>query len=79
MPLSFMNAISASRGMRRKRLPGTRKPLQPAAVEAADDRLLRDLADLRRLAGGEYGLHSCPSPSLCVVVNLGQMVKGGSS
>src|SRR4051812_38140205 len=26
MPLSFMNAIRASRGMRRKRDPGTRKP-----------------------------------------------------
>ena len=32
---------------------GNPKALQPAAVEAADDRLLRDLADLRRLAGGE--------------------------
>ena len=27
MPLSFMNLYSASRGMRRKREPGTRKPL----------------------------------------------------
>ena len=57
MPLSFMKAISASRGIRRNRLPGTRKPFKPPAVEAADDRLLRDLADLRRLAGGENRLH----------------------
>jgi hypothetical protein len=27
MPLSFMKAIRASRGMRRNRLPGTRNPL----------------------------------------------------
>ena len=34
------------------------EPLEPAAVEAADDRLLRDLADLGRFAGGEYRLHA---------------------
>src|SRR5204862_4016392 len=28
------------------------------AVEAADDRLLRDLADLGRFSGGEYRLHA---------------------
>ena len=42
--------------MRRNREPGTRKPAEPAAVEAADDRLLAELADIGHFAGGEDAL-----------------------
>src|SRR5262249_56779962 len=38
------------------------EPLELAVVEAADDGLLGDLADLRGLAGREHGLHAFVHP-----------------
>ncbi len=41
------------------------KAPKPAAVKTANDRLLRNLADLRSLAGGENPLHSRSRSPIC--------------
>ena len=62
MPLSFMNLYSASRGMRRNLRAGHAEALELPVVEAADDGLLADLADLGGFAGREHRLHAFIHP-----------------
>ena len=57
-----MNLYSASRGMRRNLRAGHAEALELSVVEAADDGLLADLADLGGLAGREHGLHAFVHP-----------------
>ena len=58
-----MNLYRASRGMRRNLRAGHAEALELAVVEAADDGLLADLADLGGFAGREHGLHTFVHPA----------------
>ena len=48
--------------MRRKRRAGHAEALELPVVEATDDGLLADLADLGGFAGREHGLHAFVHP-----------------